>query len=242
MKTLGVVGGIGPESTIEYYRFILEGCRKRMAEMPSPEQLRAGEQSVPHIIIDSIDVNRGIAMLEANDLAALADYVSKSIERLTRAGAEIALIAANTPHIVFDDVARRATIPMISLVQVTCDRALERGFKKLALLGTGFTMRGRFYPEVFIRAGIELVTPTEEEKDFIHRAYIGELLKNQFLPETRERIVAIINRMRAEDAIEAVILAGTELPLLLRGAEPEGLPFLDTTLIHVDAAVNAIMR
>lgn len=231
MKTLGIVGGIGPESTIEYYRFILDGCR-----------VRASDGSVPHIIIDSIDVNRGIAMLDANDLAALADYVSESVERLTRAGAEIALIAANTPHIVFEEVKQRATIPMISLVQATCDRASALGFGKLALLGTGFTMRGRFYPDVFARAGIALVAPDEEEKEFIHRAYIGELLKNKFLPETRDRIVAIIQRMRVDDAIEAVILAGTELPLLLRGAGPEGLPFLDTTLIHVDAAVEAIVE
>jgi aspartate racemase len=229
MKSLGIVGGIGPESTIEYYRFILEGCRKRAAA------------SVPHLIIDSIDVNRGIAMLDANDLEALADYVSESVERLTRAGAEIALIAANTPHIVFDEVAGRAAIPMISLVEATCARAGSLGFRKLALLGTGFTMRGKFYPEVFAAAGMELVTPNNEEKEFIHRAYIGELLKNVFLSETRDRILAIIDRMRVENAIEAVILAGTELPLLLRGAEPGGMPFLDTTLIHVDAAVRAIM-
>jgi aspartate racemase len=241
MKTLGIVGGIGPESTIEYYRFILDGWRKRMPEMPEPEQLRAGAPSVPHIIIDSIDVNRGLAMLEANDLAALADYVSESVQRLTRAGADIALIAANTPHIVFEEVERHAPIPMISLVQVTRDRASALGFKRLALLGTGFTMRGRFYPDVFVRGGIELVTPNDEEKEFIHRAYLGELLKNVFLPETRERIIAAINRMRTDDRIEAVILAGTELPLLLRGAEPEGLPFLDTTLIHVDAAVEALL-
>src|SRR5256885_2370559 len=133
MKTLGIVGGIGPESTIEYYRFILEGCRKRMADTPTPEQLRTGAASGPHIIIDSIDVNRGLAMLDANDLGALADYVSESVERLTRAGAEIALIAANTPHIVFEEVERRATIPMISLVEATCDRALALGFRKLAL-------------------------------------------------------------------------------------------------------------
>jgi aspartate racemase len=242
MKALGIVGGIGPESTIEYYRFILDGCRKRIAATPTPEQLRGGMQSVPHIIIDSIDVDRGIAMLDANDLAALADYVSESVERLTRAGADIALIAANTPHIVFEEVGRRATIPMISLVQATCDRALALGFRKLGLLGTGFTMRGRFYPEVFARVGLELVTPDEEEKEFIHRAYIGELLKNKFLPETRERILDCINRLREESGIEAVILAGTELPLLLRGAEPRGLPFLDTTLIHVDAAVEAILK
>lgn len=229
MKTLGIVGGIGPESTIEYYRFILDGCKKRL-----------GEKGAPHIIIDSIDVNRGIAMLDANDLAALADYISGSVERLVRAGAEIGLIAANTPHIVFDQVQARASMPMISLVEAARDRAVASGFKRLGLLGTGFTMRGRFYPEVFARAGVELVVPNEEEKTFIHEAYIGELLKNEFRPETREAIVRTIERMRREDGVEAVLLAGTELPLLLRGAEPEGISFLDTTLIHVDAAVEAI--
>src|SRR5438477_10049526 len=102
-----------------------------MADTPPPEQLRGGAASVPHIVIDSIDVNRGLAMLDANDLAALADYVSESIGRLTRAGAEIALIAANTPHIVFDEVEQRAAIPMISLVQATWDRAVALGFSKL---------------------------------------------------------------------------------------------------------------
>ena len=230
MKTLGIVGGIGPESTIEYYRFILEGYRARIPD-----------GSAPHLIIDSIDVNRGIAMLNANNLAALADYVSESLDRLTRAGSEVALIAANTPHIVFEEVARRAAIPMISLVQATCERALALGFSKLGLLGTGFTMRGQFYPDVFQRAGITLIKPEEKEMEFIHDAYVGELLKNKFLPETRTQILDCINRMRADDRIEAVILAGTELPLLLRAAEPEGLPFLDTTLIHVEAAVNAIV-
>ena len=138
-------------------------------------------------------------------------------------------------------VIRRAAIPMISLVQATCERGLALGFHKLGLLGTGFTMRGQFYPEVFEPRGITLVKPRENEMEFIHQAYIGELLKNKFLPETRTKILDCMNRMRREDRIEGVILAGTELPLLLRGAEPEGLAFLDTTLIHVEAAVSAIV-
>lgn len=230
MKSLGLVGGIGPESTIEYYRFILDGYRERVTD-----------GSAPHLIIDSIDVNRGIAMLEANDLSGLTNYVCASLERLSRAGAELALIAANTPHIVFDEIQQRVPVPMISIVQATCDHARRLGLKRLALLGTGFTMRARFYPEVFARAGLELVTPGAAEQAFIHESYIHELLKNQFLPETRAAIVAIIKQIRTADQIEGVILAGTELPLLLRGVEPEGLPFLDTTIIHVNAALDAIL-
>ena len=230
MKTLGIVGGIGPESTVEYYRFILDGYRARVPD-----------GSAPHLIIDSIDVNRGIAMLDANDLAGLADYLSTSVERLGQAGAEIALIAANTPHIVFDEVQGRSSIPMLSIVEAVRDHARGFGLKRLGLLGTAFTMRARFYPEAFARAGLEVATPAEAEQAFIHDKYIHELLKNSFLPETRAAIVGIIDRMRKDDRIEAIVLAGTELPLLLRGAEPEGLPFLDTTMIHVNAAVDAIL-
>lgn len=227
VKTLGIVGGIGPESTIEYYRFILAGCRER------------GEE-VPHIIIDSIDVNRGLALLGVNDLAGLADYLMNSLDRLARAGAEIALLAANTPHIVFDELERRSAIPMISLVEATCANAAALGLKRVALLGTGFTMRARFYPDAFRRAQVELIVPREDEIAFLHDKYINELLKNRFEAETRAAVLRIVERMRRDDHIGAVALAGTELPLLLRGFEPEGLTFLDTTLIHVAAAVDAI--
>ena len=230
MKTLGIVGGIGPESTIEYYRFILDGYRARLTD-----------GSAPHLLIDSLDVNRGIAMLDTNDLVSLTNYISASVERLARANAEIALIAANTPHLVFDEVQRRSPIPMLSIVQAACDHVRSLGYARVGLLGTGFTMRARFFHEVFAQAGIELVTPKEPEQAVIHKTYIDELLKNQFLPESRNAILTIIERLRKEERVEAILLAGTELPLLLRGAEPEGLPFLDTTMIHVRAAVDAIL-
>ena len=231
MKTLGIVGGVGPESTIEYYRFILEGYRARVPD-----------GSAPHLLIDSIDVNYGIGLLEANDLAGLTNYISASVDRLVRAGAEIALIAANSPHLVFDAVEQRSAIPMLSIVQAACDHARRLGLKRLGLVGTGFTMRERFFPDVFDRAGLELVAPRADEQAIIHDKYLNELLKNQFLPESRATILGIIERMRDDEQIEALLLAGTELPLLLRGAEPEGITFLDTTLIHVQAAVDAIVR
>src|SRR5438552_18467330 len=152
MKSLGIVGGIGPESTIEYYRFILEGYRARVTD-----------GSAPHLIIDSIDVNRGLAMLDGNDLPGLTHYLSASIERLAHAGAEIGLIAANTPHIVFDDIAPRSPIPLISIVEATCAYAKARKMKRLGLFGTRYTMQADFYQKVFQREGIELVVP--ESKD-----------------------------------------------------------------------------
>ena len=96
-------------------------------------------------------------------------------------------------------------------------------------------------PEEFQRAGIALVRPTESEREFIHRKYIGELLKNQFLPETRTKILSIAQRMKNEDGIEALVLAGTELPLLLRDSSNPGIDFLDTTVIHVEAIVDKLL-
>jgi len=229
MRTLGLIGGLGPESTIDYYRSIIAGFRER----------RPGE-GYPHIVINSLDVDKGIAMLDNGRLDDLADYLAAGIEVLVRAGAELGATAANTPHIVFDEVQRRSKIPLVSIVGATCEYAKARGLKKVGLFGTGFTMRARFYPEKFERAGIALALPKDSEREFIHGKYIAELLKNQFLPETRRELLKIAQRMKEEDGIEAIVLAGTELPLLLRdgGSSTE---FLDTTVIHVAAIVDAML-
>jgi aspartate racemase len=229
MKTLGIIGGLGPESTVDYYRFIIAEVRRRK-----------NDNSSPPMLIDSLDIAKGIVLVGATDLGPLVDYISEATDRLARAGVDFALIAANTPHIAFDDIQRRSRIPLLSIVEATRDHALKLGMKRLALLGTGFTMRGRFYPDVFSRAGIELVLPTEEEKSYIHGKYLNELLKNVFLPETRDHLLAIVDRL-ASEGVEGVIMAGTELPLLLRGSNTN-IPFLDTTLIHVNAAVDRMLK
>lgn len=230
MRTAGMIGGLGPPSTIDYYRSILDRYRARKPN-----------GGYPHLIINSLDVDKGIAMLDAGRLDDLADYLAEGVESLAKAGAEFGFIAANTPHLVFDEVQRRSPIPLLSIVRATADEAKALGLKKVGLFGTGFTMRAGFYPQEFERAGIVLVRPKVKEQEFIHGKYIGELLKNQFLPENRAEILRITQRMRAEDGIEALVLAGTELPLLLRGSESPDLKFLDTTAIHVEAVVNELL-
>ena len=230
MRTIGMIGGLGPESTIDYYRMILARYRARRPD--------AG---YPQVVINSLDVDKGIAMLDAGRLDELADYLVAGIDVLVRAGAEFGCIAANTPHIVFDEVQQRSAIPLLSIVRATSDRASALGLKKVGLLGTGFTMRASFYPKELERAGIAVVAPKEPEREFIHGKYIGELLNNQFLPETRTEILRIAQRMKTEDGIEALILAGTELPLLLRGSSNVNIQFLDTTEIHVEAIVDVLL-
>ncbi len=203
MPTLGIIGGIGPESTAEYYRLLLAEYRRR-----NPDG------SAPSILINSID-----------------------LERLAKAGADFALLASNTPHIVFNEL--RPSIPLISIIEAARDYARERNLRRLGLFGTRFTMRGSFYPDVF--APIEIVTPSDEEQDFIHDKYMNELLKGLKKPETREHLLRIIDRLKADKQIDGLILGGTELPLILGDESHNGVPILDTTRIHVERAVERLL-
>jgi len=230
MKTLGIIGGVGPESTIDYYQRIIALYRER-----------TGDGSYPQFIINSINLKRGLDFMEANNLTGMADYLLDQIRKLAHAGATFGLISANTPHIVFDEVASSSPIPLISIVEATCATAKERNLKRLALLGTRYTMQANFYPKVFSREGMALLVPDPEDQTYIHKKYLNELVAGKFLPETRAGLLAIVDRMKAKHDIDGVILAGTELPLILHESEHNGIPFLDTTEIHCKAAVTGML-
>jgi len=230
MKILGIIGGVGPESTIEYYRNIIALYRERQRD-----------GSYPEFIINSVDLKKGLDFTAANNLNGMADYLLEEIGRLARAGANFGLISANTPHIVFDELASKAPIPLLSIIEATCAAAKARKLKRLALLGTRFTMQGTFYSKVFTREGIELVVPDAKDQEYIHDKYLNELVPGKFLPETRAGLLAIVDCMKAKSDIDGVILAGTELPLILRDADHKGIPFLDTTKIHCRAAVAEML-
>jgi aspartate racemase len=231
MKTLGIIGGLGPESTIDYYRSIIALYRER-----------TGGAGYPPIVIVSLDVDKGLRMLHNNQLEELVEYLVGGIRQLANAGAEYALLSANSPHIVFESVRSASPLPLISIVGATCDTVRGAGLKRVGLLGTRFTMSGRFYPDVFERQGIALVTPSDEEQVRIHDKYINELLLGKFLPETRDFLQGTIVRLKEREGVEGVVLAGTELPLILRGSSAAGLPMFDTTQIHVSAAVDEMLQ
>ena len=230
MKTLGIIGGLGPESTIDYYQRIIALYRER-----------TGDGSYPEFIINSVNLKKGLDFMAVNDLARMADYLLDAIARLARAGADFGLISANTPHIVFDDVAPKSPIPLISIVEATCAAAKTQNLKRLALFGTRYTMQATFYSKVFSRQGIELLVPEPNDQAYIHDKYMNELVPGKFLPETRAGLLAIVDRMKETTGIDGVILAGTELPLILSDADHNGIPFLDTTKIHVEAAVDEML-
>ncbi|MBI3779596.1 MAG: amino acid racemase [candidate division NC10 bacterium] len=231
MPTVGLIGGIAPESTIDYYRRIVALYRERR-----------GNGDYPTIIINSINLNTMLRYVTAHQLRELTAYLLNEVARLGRAGADYGLLASNTPHIVFDDLSRQSPIPLISIVEATGAEASAQGFRTVGLLGTRFTMEGGFYSSVLARSGIEVVTPASAEREYVHDTYMGELVRAQFRPEMRARFTSLIQAMRARDAIDAVILGGTELPLLLRDAPDLPCPVLDTTAIHVQAVVDRLLE
>jgi aspartate racemase len=230
MKRLGIVGGIGPESTIEYYRSILATYRARV-----------GDRSAPPLVITSIDVHKMLDGIAAGDLETVTQSLVDEVHRLARAGADLALLASNTPHLVFDAIQRQAPIPLISIVEATCAAAEASRLTRVGLFGTRFTMQAAFYRDVFARRGIAVVVPGAEEQEYIHARYVGELIPGMYLDATRRGMLRIAARMRQETGIQGLVLGGTELPLLLRDSTPAGIPFLDTTRIHVEAAVQRLL-
>jgi len=195
--------------------------------------------SAPPLLIDSLDVQK-VFRLVATDRPALAAYLAESVERLAKAGADFAAITANMPHLVFDEVIDRSPIPLLSIIAACADEARRRGLRRVALLGTRFTMEAAMYPDGLRRHGIDTVIPHEAERIFIHDHYAGEMIKGIFRDEVRDGVISIVNRLRAAEQIDGVILGGTELTLLLPSETVADLPALNTTAIHVDAIVRRL--
>ncbi|HYC23064.1 MAG TPA: amino acid racemase [Candidatus Bathyarchaeia archaeon] len=228
-KLIGIIGGIGPESTIDYYRLFVSIYRERRPD------------GYPPVISNSIDLAKVLQLVGANDLAGLTAYLLEEIHRLARAGATHGVLSSNTPHIVFDELEDSSPIPLISIVETACRAAAERKLKRAGLFGTRFTMQGGFYQKVFAREGIEIAIPESGDQKFIHDTYLNELVNGIVRTETRERYIAIARKLKAEQGIEALILGGTELPLLLRGAIDIGVMLLDTAHLHVERAVAEML-
>ena len=226
MNTLGIIGGIAPESTIDYYRQLVAAYRARVTD-----------GSYPNLIINSIDLKGMIDLIAAKELEAVTVMLTNELARLARAGAEVGLFASNTPHLVFDELQRRSPLPLISIVEETCRVASAANMKRVGLFGTRFTMDNDFYPRAFARAGIEVVVPSPDDRQLIHDKYFAELVPGVFRDETRAEMLAIAARL---PSIDGLVLGGTELPLLLRGDSANGIPLLDTTRIHVAAAMREL--
>jgi aspartate racemase len=231
VRTLGILGGLGPESTIAYYRGILQRVKER-----------TGEDRSPPLVIVNLDVSMVLRIVAQGHLPETAEYLLEGLDQLAGAGADFALIASNTPHIVFDVLLKESPIPLLSIVEATAADARAQGLKRLALLGTRSTMQGGFYERVFEPRGMAIVRPAEADLAWIDERYRGELVRGTYREATREGMLGIIDRLAAEQGIDAAILGGTELPLLIRDGARGPVKLLDTARLHVERAVDEILR
>lgn len=227
-KTIGMIGGIAPASTIDYYQRII-----------SRFQERTGQRDYPSLIINSINMNHMMNLINNDHLDELVDYLSEEIFVLEKAGAKVVFLASNTPHIVYRPLVSRLRTKMVSIVDSTISYAQSKGYRRLGLFGTLSTMEGEFFQEGFEAAGMEIITPMPDERKFIHKVYMEELARGRYMPETKSRLLTIANRMYQEGQIDSLILGGTELPLILKSSDMEDIELLNTTKIHVEQILDA---
>lgn len=223
MKKIGLIGGITPESTILYYQIL--------------NQLNSESLGKPHsaeVIINSFDFGK-IAKLQKEGRWDLLDKMMEEAGvNQENAGANCILICANTMHLCIDAVRNAVKIPVIHIAEVTSKKIIERKLKKVALLGTKYTMEKDFFIDVLTSFGIKTVVPELEERDIIHAIIYKELSVGVMKPVSKEKYVNIINRL-IKSGVEGVILGCTEIPLLIQ-QEDVAVPIFDTTEIHATAA------
>lgn len=230
MKKLGLIGGMGPQSTMPYYMNIVYGVQNRT----SPDFF-------PNLTIESLNVFEILKMIENEEYDRLTEHFLQAIARLKAAGTEIAALTANTAHIVFDRLQPLSPVPLLSIIDATIAEAQKFGYGKVGLLGTSFTMERDFYKQPFRRCGINIITPNEKERIYLDRKITAELELGIVNPETQQSFVDIVQRMADDYDIEAVILGCTELPLILNDTISP-LPCLDTVKIHSESLIKAILE
>ena len=226
-KIIGIIGGIAPPSTIEYYQKIIHGYRNRTQS-----------NQYPSMLINNINMTKMLDFVFKKDFSGLVGYLTGEVQKLANGGADFAILASNTPHIVFDQVQKKVKLPMISIVEATVKFAKSRNLKKLGLLGLKSTMQDGFYQAGFIKEKMEMVVPPIQSQEYIHEKYMSEFVKGIFLPETKQKFIEIVNDMIKHDHIDGLVLGGTELPLILEEKDFKDLVVLNTTEIHVDSILE----
>ncbi len=227
-KRIGILGGMSPESTVEYYQHITRTYTQRF-----------GDYGYPDIIIYSVSFQPYVDWPNEDRWDLVAHGLSQAAQSLEAAGADFIVIATNTMHLVLDQVQASIHIPVLSLLDVVGEAILATGIKTAGLLGTRFTMEKNLYQDALARKGITVLIPDADDREVVNRVIYDELVAGQIRAESRAGYVEIIKKLAAHGA-QGVILGCTEIPLLVSEADA-GLPLFDTTLLHAEAALDYAM-
>jgi aspartate racemase len=225
MKTIGLIGGLTWYSTLDYYRLLNELMNERLGGVHSAK-----------IILHSVDF-AGIKILtEQQDWKAIAQIIGKAAKGVQLAGADCLVIGANTMHYIADEVQAAINIPVIHIAVATGDVIKSKGIKKVALLGTKYTMQLPFYAAKLAEKGIETIIPNETDIEYINNSIYNEFSKGIFLPETKNQYLQVIDKLIKQGA-QGIIAGCTEIPILIK-PEDSAAPIFNTGLIHSAAAVD----
>jgi aspartate racemase len=231
MKKVGILGGMGPESTIDYYQSIISKFQEK----------KGSKEELPELFINSINMYKMFNLLTNGKTKELINYLAEAVHTLKNVGSDFVVMSANTPHIVFEEVQQEVQLPMISIVEETFLKAQELGLEKIGLIGTKFTMENDFFKKPFISHNKEIVVPNQSEQQYIHKKIVEELENGIVNNETKMEFLNIIDQMMNRDNIQGVILGCTELPMLIQN-EDLTIHLLNTTEIHVNKIVDTIFR
>lgn len=229
MKKIGLVGGTGPESTLMYYKEL----NSRM------DKLTEGKH-MPDIVIESVDFRRAWDYVSNGQYDLLTDYLVEKVNCIKNSGADIITLTAITMHIVIDELIDSTNVEMMSIPKVLCEVVKKRGYKKIGLLGTIFTMEKDYMKKDFLEAGIEVYVPGKQDRELIAKRILEELEVGTVKESTLFEFQEIIKKMRDENGIEAVVLGCTELPILLN-SDNCPLPCLDSVDIHINEIIKQAM-
>ncbi len=233
MKKLGLVGGLGPVSTLDYYRLINE----RYKDIVKPKSV-AGDN--PEMIIYSLNLGVAYELVSASDWTGLSDYQMSAVEKCVAAGADFCAVAANTAHIVFDEMVKRSSVPLIGMIDETCKYASENGFKKILVFGTKFTMQSGIYENTGKKYGVQCIVPDEASQNIIQNIIFPNLEANIVDPGQKEEILSLSKKLFKDLDVDALVLACTELPLIIKDEDLD-IPIIDVASCHIDAIVKQIL-
>ncbi|UUE20719.1 aspartate/glutamate racemase family protein [Microbacterium sp. J1-1] len=225
MKTIGVLGGMSWESSLEWYRLANERVHGRL-----------GGHHSARILLDSLDFAVIEEMQARDDWDAAGALLADRARALEGAGAEVLVLCTNTMHLVADRIQNAVTIPFLHIADVTAEAIVASGIHTVGLLGTAFTMERPFYAERLATHGIHTVVPEEDDRAAVHSVIYDELVHGVIREESRRRYVEVIERLVSRGA-EGIILGCTEIELLISAADAP-VPVFPTTALHVDAAVD----
>ena len=230
MKTLGLLGGMSWESTIEYYRLLNETVRAELGGLHSAK-----------ILMYSVDFEELVALKHKGDWGSIGRLLGEAAARLETGGADCILLATNTMHKVADSISMSAKIPLLHIADATADAIKQQNIQRVGLLGTRFTMEEAFYKDRLIHQhGLAVQVPDSEARNLVHDVIYDELCLGKIRQQSRDRFLAIIANL-VESGAEAIILGCTEIGLLVR-AEDSTVPIFDTTVLHARAAVEWAIR